>query len=152
MSAVLALAAVSGAAANSSSEQVAIPSFGNLCRVVEKSSPSAAQERARAARAERWASAGLREALDRLVLARRVSQGASPVVAESAAKLIQDVYARDVGFWLSVKRELCACSILASEPPPSCAELGEERHRAMCEGAPPRRGRGVDICRLTKGR
>jgi len=130
-----------------------IPSpFGNLCAAAAALSPSASREHADTVQAQRWASDRLSEALARLVLARRVAGSPSPGGAERATQLLRDLYVQDVGFWLSAKSQLCACSVFGSEPPASCAQLGHERHRAMCEGVPARGGRGIDICRLTKGR
>ncbi len=126
--------------------------FSRPCAAVAALSPSESRERAAASEALRWVSWRLDAALDRLVLARRLAQGARPEQAEAAARLARSLYADAVVPWLDAKGRLCACPVFGSGPPPACAELGRQRRRAGCEGVPPHRGRGIDVCRLVKGR
>ncbi len=139
-----------GASANGTAARAPVP-FGDPCAALAALSPSASREDANAREAERWVSARVSEAIERLVTARGLAALAPASKRERAEDLVNDLYARDARLWLATKQAICGCAVLARDPPPSCADLAREGRRALCEGTGPRGGRGIDVCRLTRG-
>ena len=139
--------------ANSLSREDLPDPFRHLCAAIAELSPSASRELADATEAQAWVSERVTRAIDRLVTARSLAQRAQPSEAHRAVREVDELFADDAAFWIGAKHQLCSCAVFGSEPPASCAALAAERWRAQCEAQPRRPiGRGIDICRLTRGR